>query len=348
MGGNAARLWDISSGRLSQGFRPHGALRSVAFAPSGKRAVTAGMDGDVKIWCVEEQSPDFGHVIGKIAQAHEQQGVARPVNSAAFGTAHDGDLWLLTAGDDGTAKLWSLSEEPIRLVRTFAGHSAGVTRAVFSPSGTPERVATASLDGTVRLWAVDGDQPEETNSRVVGGESTRNVGVLCVAFSPDGRCLAAGGLDNRIRIWNLEQDGDPLVLEGHTAAIAAVGFSPDGRRVVSGSRDGMAKIWDSQLGNQLLSLDRHSADVTDVCFSSARRSGADRQQRPEGDHLAGGAALDGCARFVHHVVTVGCDKLAGVLLPTPTMMRRAPAHHDAVGPDFPAIWSILWCANARR
>jgi WD40 repeat protein len=283
VGGNAARLWDISSGRLLQGFRPHGALRSVAFAPSGKRAVTAGMDGDVKIWCVEEQSPDFGHVIGKIAQAHEQQGAARAVNSAVFGTAPDGDEWLLTAGDDGTARLWSLSEKPIRLVRTLVGHSAGVTRAVFSPPGTPWLAATASLDGTVRLWTGEGEKPGETaNGRVLGGGSTRSLGVLCAAFSPDGRRLAAGGFDSRVRIWNLDQDAAPLVLEGHTAAIAAVGFSPDGRRVVSGSRDGMAKIWDAQLGNPLLSLDRHTADVTDVCFSSD----GDRVLTASGDQKA--------------------------------------------------------------
>ena len=49
-----------------------------------------------------------------------------------------------------------------------------------------------------------------------------------------------------------------------------------------------------------------------------------------------------CLYPVHDAVTVGCDKLAGVLFPARTMVRPVPAHHNAVGPAFPVVRSILW------
>ena len=70
--------------------------------------------------------------------------------------------------------------------------------------------------------------------------------VYSVAYSPDGRHIISGSIDNIIRIWDAltqRQIGKPLT--GHTDNVSSVAYSPDGRHIVSGSVDKTIRIWDN-------------------------------------------------------------------------------------------------------
>jgi WD40 repeat protein/transcriptional regulator with XRE-family HTH domain len=70
--------------------------------------------------------------------------------------------------------------------------------------------------------------------------------VESVAFSPDGRLLAAGGDDRAIHLWTLGP-GPPRplpALRGHGAPVSAVAFSPDGTMLASCGADGTVRLWD--------------------------------------------------------------------------------------------------------
>ena len=91
-----------------------------------------------------------GNFIDYFAQEAQLKGHEGSVNSASF--SPDGKL-IVTAGTDGTARVWDTSGKQIVELR---GHSASVRSASFSPDG--QRIVTASFDGTARVWDLSGKQ----------------------------------------------------------------------------------------------------------------------------------------------------------------------------------------------
>jgi WD40 repeat protein len=67
--------------------------------------------------------------------------------------------------------------------------------------------------------------------------------VISVSFSPDGRLLASGSLDNTIKLWRVADGSLVRTLTGHASDVTSVVFSPDGRLLASGSWDGTIRLW---------------------------------------------------------------------------------------------------------
>jgi WD40 repeat protein len=64
-----------------------------------------------------------------------------------------------------------------------------------------------------------------------------------VAFSPDGKYLASGSDDKKVKLWSIESHKNVTVFHGHTNFINCLNFSPDGKYLASTSHDKTIKIW---------------------------------------------------------------------------------------------------------
>ncbi|OWK39714.1 sigma-70 family RNA polymerase sigma factor [Fimbriiglobus ruber] len=99
----------------------------------------------------------------------------------------------------------------------------------------------SQLAGPLRVWdTTTGKLAWQFGASDSPGPSPANA----LAFSPDGRMLAAGGEDGIVRLWEVCTGQERLARTGHRARATSVAFSPDGLRLASGSTDSTALIWD--------------------------------------------------------------------------------------------------------
>src|SRR5581483_12311547 len=75
--------------------------------------------------------------------------------------------------------------------------------------------------------------------------------VVCFTFSPDGKTIATGAIDNTIRLWDADSGQQRKCIQGHQHWVESVAFSKDGKTLVSGSHDATIRFWDVDQGVQL-------------------------------------------------------------------------------------------------
>lgn len=235
----------ISSPKVLRGHDDR--VLSLGFSPDGTKLASVGVGNQIHIWYLDRDEHRVFSDDGKTSTNDS-------INSIAF--SPDGTM-VVTGGDDRLVKLWDVSTG--ELIRTIRGHDSKVYSVAFHPDG--DMLASCSRDRTVKLWSTATGRELET----LRGHTDD---VIAIAFSPRGEIIAsgAGGYDQSIKIWHLEQHKF-LTIAKHTDNVCALACSPDGKSFASGSWDTTIKLWFLDSGKEIMSLSGHTDHVYAIAFS---------------------------------------------------------------------------------
>lgn len=176
-------LWDLTTlQRLACWGEPGvRSWYSVAFSPDGRLLAYGGDNGIIYVrpWQQLWQPP-------LLLRQHGDSGTNAVIWALCFGTE---ERLLISGGVDRTVRFWNphTGQELAR----GSTHTFHVRSVRSLPWG--RRVASGSLDSTLRQWTPTGTQ--------LGRPLFHGGQVLSVDYSPDGRLLASAGRDSAIRIW---------------------------------------------------------------------------------------------------------------------------------------------------
>lgn len=166
------------------------------------------------------------------------------VNTVVFSSKGS---YLLTASDDGIARLWNIKGR--KKLKEFK-HTGRVASAVFSPDET--RILTASWDRTAKVWDL---QKEEILLNI-----KHDAVVTSAVYSPKGGHIITTARDGWVRVW--DPAGEEKVRIKHDGVSSAV-FSPDEARIITASWDNTAKVW-GEKGEFLFPLEHENTVISAV------------------------------------------------------------------------------------
>jgi WD40 repeat protein len=127
----------------------------------------------------------------------------------------------------------------LRALLTLPGHEGRVSGISVSPDGN--LLATASADGTVKLWNIALEFAGQREIRTLTGHEDW---VYTVHFSPNGTRLASASADGTVRVWETATGRELLILPGHEFGAGDSAFSPDGKFLATGDGNGAVFLWD--------------------------------------------------------------------------------------------------------
>jgi WD40 repeat protein len=169
------------------------------------------------------------------------------------------------------------AQAPTKALGELTGYTDVVHALAFSPDGMtlaggggPWRGSDGMIEpGELKLWDV---RTKKELANLVG-----HIGpIYAVAFRPDGKTLAAGGVDRTVRLWDVATKKEKAVFRGAPGRITSVAFSPDGKTLAvavgkptpkASGTPGVVMLWDVEAGSLRKTLKGHSEPVTAVCFN---------------------------------------------------------------------------------
>ncbi|MCP4410032.1 MAG: hypothetical protein GY807_20275 [Gammaproteobacteria bacterium] len=269
-------------------------VRVVRFSPDGKQLASGGAASGLKTWLVEGS--------GKLEPITK---VVRGDNIRALAYSADGKRIVLAKGSKKPDMVKNLDNSKDSFL--LKGYRDGRWAAAFQP-GKENIVATASWDGTVRVWDLD-DKPAKAGLKPLctlkhGGS------ILALAFSNDGHYLYSGGRDGFLHRWDTrlltKNDECEVGIEPERAKaipipanINTIGINVKGDLLATAGEDGAIRLY--SIANDEFHeepkhiLRDHEGSVNDIVFSTDGEWLVSRKRRQDRQIVVHGGS--GCRSY---------------------------------------------------
>lgn len=259
----------------------------VAFGPDGNTLLTAGQDNTIRLWDLASgkeirrfarprATPAKGG--GKV-QPEDVIGMMAQGRTDGFSVALAPDGKTLAAASGNLIQLWQ--SETGKELRTIQAAS-GLTGLLFSPDG--RTLAGRAQGGTIFLWAADTGKeihqlkppPRPASNTLVltiGGGGAAAVPPN-MAFTPDGKTLAAAGTDYQqqepifsVKFWDVASGKESRKIElPRGASVSGVAIAPGGKILAYGTGD-VVHLCDAETGKELRQLKVADGGILALAFS---------------------------------------------------------------------------------
>ena len=162
-------------------FQAKDPILAMAFSPSGKWLMTGNQDATIHVWQTDSD-----------AQMH-MRGFPAKVRQLAW---HRGSRWLATGGGPSIA-VWDCSGKGPegRMPLLLEGHTEPVSALHYQPAG--DWLASGARDGGLAIWSPTQRENQISRAKIASG-------VTRVAWSPDGKLLAATGEEGEVQVLAVE------------------------------------------------------------------------------------------------------------------------------------------------
>jgi len=217
-------------------------LTTLAWRPGTSEFATGGHDGNIRLW-----NAVTGSELGRLEAG----------DSWVERVAWQADGKVLATAAGRSLRLWDNAGRPLR---SHSDHPSTIADIKWIP-GKDE--VSAAVYGGLICWRPDQDKPVR--------KFEYKGSVLAIAFSPDGRFIAAGNQDSTVHLWSTET-GKDLCMSGYSTKVRELSWDANSRFLATGGGPSVA-VWDfsgkGPAGSKPVSLERDEKFLTQLVYQNS-------------------------------------------------------------------------------